>query len=305
MLPVAQRVAVVLVDVQGWPVAEVAGDAGGAGGHGEEPLRPRPGPAGGAARPPAGRRTDDRAGPAHAPRPACRALAELDAGPVRAAAAAEVAGRGAGRPARRPRCSRALAATRAELAARSAATGGCPALRSAARWTAGASGRAHRAAARPHGAARSRPARRWPRHARDPRRRRPAASGGGRCRPRGARRPGCIAALVLACWPPGCAAPRSSAAHRADRAGTAGRSAWAAPTSARWPTRPAGGCLRAAARPGRPGRPLLGGRRVDLAGRPACCWCSPPASAACLARGGRRPGLRPGRRHPARPRSRR
>ena len=53
-VPVEQRLAVVLVDVQGYPVAEARRDPGGAGGHGEEPVRTGAGPARGAARVPEG-----------------------------------------------------------------------------------------------------------------------------------------------------------------------------------------------------------------------------------------------------------
>ena len=54
-LPVEQRAALVLVDLQGYPVAEVAADPRCGRGHGQEPVRAGPGPAGGAARPPRGR----------------------------------------------------------------------------------------------------------------------------------------------------------------------------------------------------------------------------------------------------------
>ena len=45
VLPPEQRVAVVLVDAQGYPLDEVSPAARRAGRHGQEPLLPRPGPA--------------------------------------------------------------------------------------------------------------------------------------------------------------------------------------------------------------------------------------------------------------------
>ena len=50
-LPAEQRVALVLLDMQGYSVAEIAADARRRRGHREEPLRAWPGPARGAARP--------------------------------------------------------------------------------------------------------------------------------------------------------------------------------------------------------------------------------------------------------------
>ena len=61
-LPAEQRVALVLLDMQGYSVAEIAADARRRRGHGEEPVRPRPGPAGRAARPPAPRPRSRRHG---------------------------------------------------------------------------------------------------------------------------------------------------------------------------------------------------------------------------------------------------
>ena len=56
-LPVEQRAAVVAVDMHGYSVADTARLLGVAEGHGQEPLRPRPGPAGRDPRLPA-RRSD-------------------------------------------------------------------------------------------------------------------------------------------------------------------------------------------------------------------------------------------------------
>ena len=66
-----QRAALVLVDMLGYPVADTAEILGISAGHGEKPLRPRPGPAAAAAGPSARRRRRPaRAGAEPASRPA-------------------------------------------------------------------------------------------------------------------------------------------------------------------------------------------------------------------------------------------